>query len=93
MRRAFAVAAISAALTIGTLTASASAAPLGPVNQASTAESDSDLLVQARYGHRGYGHRGYGRGGFSFYLGAPAYYGYTRSCWWSHRHHRRVCSY
>jgi hypothetical protein len=90
MRRVFAVAAISAALTIGTLTTSASAAPLGPINPASTAESGSDLLVKTGYGHRGWGHR---RGGFAFYLGAPAYYGYTRSCWWSHRYHRRVCAY
>jgi hypothetical protein len=90
MRRAFAIAAITAALTIGTLTTSATAAPLGPVNQANTAESGSDLLVKARYGHRGWGHRG---GGFAFYLGAPAYYGYTRSCWWSHRYQRRVCAY
>jgi hypothetical protein len=96
MRRGFAIAVISAALSIGTLTTSAAAGPLGPVNQANAAETGSDLLVKVGYGHRGYG-RGWGghrRGGFSFYLGAPAYYGYTRSnCWWSHRYQRRVCSY
>jgi hypothetical protein len=89
MRRAFAIAAVSVALTIGALTTGATAAPLGPINQASTAETSSDLLVKTGYGHRG----GYRRGGFALYLGAPAYYGYTRNCWWSHRHHRRVCSY
>jgi hypothetical protein len=89
MRRALAIAAICASLVIGALTTSATAAPLGPVNQPSTTET-SDLVVKAGYGHRGWGHR---RGGFALYLGAPAYYGYTRNCWWSHRYHRRVCSY
>ncbi len=30
------------------------------------------------------------RPGFAFYLGAPSY---GPRCWWSHRYHRRVCSY
>jgi hypothetical protein len=73
-----------------TLTTGAAAAPLGPVNQAAAVESDGDLLVKARYYGRGYGYR---RGpAFGFYLGAPAYYSYSR-CWWSHRWHRRVCTY
>ncbi len=97
MRRAFALAAISAALTIGILTTSATAAPLGPISQANTAETGSDLLVKVGYGHRSYGYRNWGghrRSGFSFYIGTPTYYGYTRSnCWWSHRYQRRVCSY
>jgi hypothetical protein len=94
MRRALVMAGAGVALATAlmvTLTTGAAAAPLGPVNQASVIETGNDLLVNTRYGHRGYGYR---RGpGFAFYLGAPAYYGYTRSCWWSHRYHRRVCAY
>jgi hypothetical protein len=94
MRRALAMAAITAALIAGTATG-ASAAPLGPVSQSNTVETGSDLLVQAGYGYRGrsygYGYRSRGPS-FGFYLGAPAYYSYSR-CWWSHRYNRRVCTY
>jgi hypothetical protein len=84
--------ALASALMV-TLTTGAAAAPLGPVNQAATVETGNDLLVKARYYGRGHGY-GYRRGpAFGFYLGAPAYYAYSRSCWWSHRLHRRVCSY
>jgi hypothetical protein len=90
MRHALKVAALSAALIVGAITTTATAAPVGMVNPTPTIESGNDLVVKAGYGHRGWGHR---RGGFAVYLGAPVYYGYTRSCWWSHRHHRRVCAY
>jgi hypothetical protein len=79
-----------ALVMVGTLTTGAAAAPLGPVNQAATVETGNDLLVNVGYG-RGWGHRHRGAS-FGFYLGAPAYYSYSR-CWWSHRWHRRVCTY
>ena len=77
-----------------TLTTGAAAAPLGPVTPSIVAPGDNGL-VNVYYRGRGHG-RFYGyrsRGpSFGFYLGAPAYYSYSR-CWWSHRWHRRVCSY
>jgi hypothetical protein len=83
-----------ASVLMVSLTAGATAAPLGPVSQAITSETGNEQLVLANYrgrGHHGYGYRGRGPS-FGFYLGAPAYYTYSR-CWWSHRHHRRVCTY
>jgi hypothetical protein len=81
--------ALATALMVS-LTSGATAAPLSPVHQPSTADDGSDLISKVNY--RG-GH-GYRRGpSFGFYLGAPAYYSYSYSrCWWSHRYHRRVCT-
>jgi hypothetical protein len=64
---------------------------LGAVNQADAAQAGNGLLEQAGYRGRYYGYRSRGPS-FGFYLGAPAYYAY-RNCWWSHRWHRRVCTY
>ena len=101
MRRALVMAgagvAFATALMVG-LTTGASAAPLGQIGVISAApatEAGSELLVQANYRGRGhgYGHSYRSRGSsFGFYIGAPAYYSRSH-CWWSHRHHRRVCSY
>jgi hypothetical protein len=99
MRRALVMAGAGVALATAlmvSLTTGATAAPLGPATQTTVGEAANDLLMQANY--RGRGHHGYGYGyrsrgpSFGFYLGAPAYYSYSR-CWWSHRYHRRVCTY
>jgi hypothetical protein len=91
MRRVLVMTCAAAALAVGMVTG-ATAAPLGAVNQADTVGAGSDLLkVYYRGGGRVYGYRSRGPS-FGFYLGAPAYYAY-RNCWWSHRWHRRVCTY
>ena len=93
MRRALVMAGAGVALATAlmvTLTTGATAAPLGPVNQANTAESGDGLLTQVHF--RGHGFRHNRGASFGFFLGAPLYYSYS-NCWWSHRWHRRVCSY
>ena len=75
-----------------TLTTGATAAPLGAVTQTQATEPGANLVVQIN-GRRGWGGHRHG-GSFGFYIGAPRYYSYGYSnCWWSHRYHRRVCSY
>ena len=99
MKRALVIVGAGVALATAlmvSLTTGAAAAPLGPVTPLADAEAGNSL-VKVYYRGRGHGHGGYygyrSRGpSFGFYLGAPVYYSYSR-CWWSHRWHRRVCTY
>jgi hypothetical protein len=79
--------AAATALTMGLATPQANAAPLTGAAIATTLDTAATDAVPVNYRR---GHRGYGGSSFGFYLGAPSY---GPRCWWSHRHHRRVCSY
>jgi hypothetical protein len=79
-----------AALTASLLTSSANAAPVGIAPLAAASDTAANTVTPVTYRHRGYGYSYGYRPGFALYLGAPSY---GPRCWWSHRHHRRVCSY
>jgi hypothetical protein len=74
----------AAAVTVGLSANRAEAASFQVAPLAAVTESSSDATL---VNWRGRQHH---RSGFSFYLGAPSY---GPRCWWSHRYHRRVCSY
>jgi hypothetical protein len=97
MKHAMLAAGLGAAMAVGLMTTSATAAPVGPVS-APAAATGNDLVVQARYygrGGYGYGYR-YRRGpAIGLFLGGSALAygrGYS-SCYYSHRYGRRICSY
>jgi hypothetical protein len=77
----------AAALTASLFTSSANAAPVTVAPLAAVTDVSANAVTPANYRHRGHGHYGY-RPGFALYLGGPG-----PRCWWSHRWHRRVCSY
>jgi hypothetical protein len=92
MKRALLTAGLGAVMAMGLMATAASAAPVGPISQPTTA-TNSDLVTQVRYYGRGHGYgRSYGyRRSYSFGFIAPAI-AYS-NCYYSHRYGRRVCSY
>ena len=83
MKRLLMISALAAIVLTGTaLQDRADAAPVQAGGLSGIAAA-TDLTTPVHY--RG---RGYYRPGFALYLGGPG-----PRCWWSHRWHRRVCSY
>jgi hypothetical protein len=85
MKRSLLLGCLAAAAFTASLTADrAEAASIQVAPLAAVADTSSDATPvnwRGRYHHRP---------GFALYLGAPSY---GPRCWWSHRYHRRVCSY
>lgn len=73
----------AATIMIGLSSNRAGAAPVQAGALASVTTAAPSDVTPANW--RG---RGYYRPGFALYLGGPG-----PRCWWSHRWHRRVCSY
>jgi hypothetical protein len=100
MRRTLSTIYMGAALLLGLSTVATNATPAQLGGLDATAPSAADVLTPVRWrgGGHYYGHHHYRyhyRPRYSFYYGAPAYYGYTSyrpsRCWWSYRRDRWIC--
>jgi hypothetical protein len=84
MKRSFLLGCLAAAAFTATLAANRAEAASIQVAPLAVATDTSGTATPVHYRGRAYGP------GFGIYLGAPSY---GPRCWWSHRYHRRVCSY